>query len=87
MCESRTLCCHAAATKERLKSHCKTKYVKGVSCVYQLCSVNIHTVAQNLPIWARLTQFWKTWTALRVSPKVIRGLKEVSIYIPSGTAT
>ena len=41
------------------------KYVKGVSCVDQLLFVqpvtSVHTVAQNLPVGARLYQFWKTW--------------------------
>ena len=56
------------------------KYIKCVSWVNQLFSdqpvINIHTVAQNLPVAARLHQFWKTWIILGASPKVIRILKE-----------
>ena len=54
--------------------------MKGVSCVDQLSSVhpvtNVHTVAQNLPVWARLNQCWKSWAALGASSKVIRILNE-----------
>ena len=63
-----------------LQTYCKTKYMKGVSCADQLYSAqpatNVHTGVLNLHIGARLNQFWKTWTALGVSPKVIRILKE-----------
>ena len=56
------------------------KSVKGVSSVDQLPSVqlviNFYTVALDLPVVARLDQFWKNWAVLGVSPKVIRILKE-----------
>ena len=46
-------------------------------CVDQFCFLlNVHNVAQNLPVWARLNQFWKTEAAVGASPKVIRALKE-----------
>ena len=58
------------------------KYMKGVSCVDQLSSVqpvtNAHNVDQNLPVGARLNQFWKTLATLGASSKVIRILKEGS---------
>ena len=56
------------------------KYVKGVSCVDQLSSIqsvsNVPNVGQNLPAGTRHNQFWKTWATLRASSKVIRILKE-----------
>ena len=52
------------------------KHVKGVSCEEQLSSVqpvtNVHTVAQNVSVGARLNQFLKTWATLGASHKVIR---------------
>ena len=57
----------------------KLKYVKGVSCVDQEYSIqnvtNVHIVAQNLPVGARLNQVWKTWATLGPSPKDKRVLK------------
>ena len=45
--------------------HLLLKHVNNVSCVDQLCSVkhlqNVQTVAQDLPVGARLNQFWETW--------------------------
>ena len=61
--------------KERHKSFIvkhrkKLKYLKSVSCVDQLSPVqnvtNVHTVAQNLPVLARLNQFWKTFESCKV---------------------
>ena len=56
------------------------KYVKGVFCVDQLCSVqpvtNVRSGTQNLPVGARLYQFEKTWVALGAISKVIRMFKE-----------
>ena len=56
------------------------KYVNNVSCVDQLCFVklapNVPNVAQNLPVGARLNQFWETCKALRAGPKVVQMLKE-----------
>ena len=43
----------------------KLKYVKGISWVTQLCCVkpvtNVKLAAQNLPVGARLQNFWQTW--------------------------
>ena len=56
------------------------KHVKDVSYVDQLSSVksvtNVATVVQDLPVGARLNQFWKKWVALGVSPKVLTVLRE-----------
>ena len=45
-----------------VKQREKLKY--GVSCIDQLSSVpnvtSFHTVAENLPVGAKLKQFWKT---------------------------
>ena len=58
----------------------KLKYVKGVSCVTQLCCVkpviNVKLAAQNLPVGARLQNFWQTWLDLGAGPKVVQILKE-----------
>ena len=63
------------------------KCIKGASCVDLLSSVqpviNAHAVAQNLPLGARLNQFWKTWAALGASSKVIKILKEGYTRSPS----
>ena len=54
--------------------------LNNVSCVDQLSSVNleknIQTVASDLPVEARLHQFWKAWEALGAGLKVLRMLKE-----------
>ena len=46
----------------------RLKYVKDVSFVDQLSSVqpviNVQTPVQDLPVGARLHQFWETWEAL-----------------------
>ena len=58
----------------------KLKYVKGVSCVAQLSCVkpvtNVTTAAPNLPVGARLQNFWQTWLDLGAGPKVAQILKE-----------
>ena len=45
-----------------------------------LCSVNlvpnVKPVAQNLPVGARLRQFWEIWAALGAGPKVVQMLKD-----------
>ena len=55
-------------------------HVNNVSCVDHLSSVkivtNVPTVVTNLPVGARLQQFWEKWEALGSSPKVIRILRE-----------
>ena len=54
--------------------------VKGVSCVTQLSCVNpvtnVKNAAQNLPVGARLQNFWQTWLDLGAGPKVVQILKE-----------
>ena len=83
------LFCSRAFTKERSKSwvdrvlhqtNCKLKYVKSVSCVTQLSCVNsvtnVMNVALNLPVWARLQNYWQTWLDLGAGPKVVQILKE-----------
>ena len=58
----------------------KLKFVKGVSCVTQLCYAQPVTCAPNVvsdpPVGARLQSFWKTWMFLGVGPKIIQILKE-----------
>ena len=58
----------------------KLKYVKGTSCVTQLSCVkpvtNVPSVVTNLPVGARLQNFWKTWLGLGAGPKVVQILKE-----------
>ena len=60
--------------KNRLKS------VKSVSCVIPLSCVNpvinAPNVVTNLPVGARLQNFWKKWLALGAGPKVVQILKE-----------
>ena len=56
------------------------KYVKDVSCVGHLCSVNLVTNAPHAvfdpPVGARLHQCWEKWEALGSSPKVVTTLRE-----------
>ena len=58
----------------------KFKYVKSVSCVTQLSCVKpvtcVKNVVSNLPVGARLQNFWKTWLKLGAGPKVVQILKE-----------
>ena len=69
--------CTQAFAKERYKSRmsgcyqkCKLKYVKDVFCVDQLSFVksetNMQHAASNLPVGARLQNFWQTWLDLKV---------------------
>ena len=55
--------------------------MKDVSCVDCLSFVKknvtyVPTVAPDLPVGARLHQFWEKWEALEASPKVVTVLKE-----------
>ena len=56
-------------------NHCKEKlkYVKNVCCVNQLSFVkpvtNVQHPAPNLPVGARLQNFWQTWLDLGAGPK------------------
>ena len=56
------------------------KYVKNVSCVGHLSSVNLVNNAPHAvidpPVGARLHQCWEKWEALGSSPKVVTTLKE-----------
>ena len=58
----------------------KLKSVKSVSCVTQLSCVNPVTnapnVVTNLPVGARLQNFWKKWLDLGARPRVVQILKE-----------
>ena len=58
--------------------NCKLKYVKDVCCVNQLSFVkpvtDVQHVASNLPVGARLQNYWKNW--LDLGPKVVQILKE-----------
>ena len=40
------------------------------------CVTNVPTVAPDLPVGARLHQFWEKWAALGVSPKVVTVLRK-----------
>ena len=59
---------------------CTLKYVKSVSCVTQLSCVklvtNVKNVVSNLPVGARLQNYWQTWLDLGAGPKVVQILKE-----------
>ena len=54
--------------------------MKDVSCVGHLSSIHlvthVPTVALDLPVGARLHQFWERWAALGESPKVVTVLRE-----------
>ena len=63
--------------------HCKSyklKSVKSVSCVTQLSCVqpvtNVKNAAPNLPVGARLQNFWQTWLDLGAGLKVVQILRE-----------
>ena len=54
--------------------------MKSVSCVTQLSCVkavtNVQNVAPNLPVGARLQNYWQTWLDLGAGPKVVHILRE-----------
>ena len=56
------------------------KPVKSISCVIPLSCVNpvlnATNVVTNLPVGARLQEFWKNWLDLGAGPKVVQILKE-----------
>ena len=58
----------------------KLKYVTSASCVTQLSCVkpvtNVKNAASNLPVGARLQNYWQTWLNLDASPKVVQILRE-----------
>ena len=61
-------------------NYTEIKYVKDVSCLGHLSSVNlvtdVPTVSIDIPVGTRLHQFWKKWESLGASPKVVTVLKE-----------
>ena len=61
-------------------NYTEIKYVKDVSCVGHLSSVNlvtnVPTAAIDLPVGARLHQFWKKWETLGASSKVVTAPRE-----------
>ena len=58
----------------------KLKYVKDVFCVDQFSFVkpvtNVQIAASNLPVGARLQNYWQTWLDLGAGPKVVQTLRE-----------
>ena len=62
-----------------LYSH-KLKYVNSASCVIPLSYVNVvrnaPNVVSNLPVGARLQNFWEKWLDLGAGPKVVQILRE-----------
>ena len=62
------------------QSKSKLKYVKGASSVIQLSCVqpvtNAMNVASNLPVGARLQNFWQTWLERGAGPKIVQILRE-----------
>ena len=58
----------------------KLKSVKSVSCVTQLSCVNpasnVINAVPNLPVGARLQNFWQTWLNLGAGPKIVQILRE-----------
>ena len=81
-CCNCSFCYRVAQKKGVISIYCQNyteiKYVKDVSCVGHLSSVNLVTnvPALDLPIGARLHQFWEKWETLGASPKVVTVLGE-----------
>ena len=59
------------------------KYVNDASLVDHLSSVknitNAQTVVPDLPVGAKLHQFWRKWAALGISPKILAVIGESSV--------
>ena len=59
---------------------CTLKHVKGASSVIQLPCVqsvtNVPFVVKNLPVGARLQNFWQTWLERGAGPKIVQILRE-----------
>ena len=59
---------------------CTLKHVKGASSVIQLPCVqsvtNVPLVVKNLPVGARLQNFWQTWLKRGAGPKIVQILRE-----------
>ena len=62
------------------QNYAEIKYVKDVSCIGHLSSVNlvtyVPTVALDLSVGTRSHQFWEKWAALGTSPKVVTVLRK-----------
>ena len=60
--------------------NCLLKSVKSVSCVTQLSCVqlveSVKNAALNLPVGARLQNFWTVWSQMGAGPKVVQILKQ-----------
>ena len=60
--------------------NCSLKSVKSVSCVTQLScvhpAINVQNAASNLPVGARLQNFWTVWSQMGAGPKVLQILKQ-----------
>ena len=85
-CKSCTSCTWAFA-KERFKSQCvrllsemQIKICERCFCVDQFSFVkpvtNVQLAASNLPVGARLQNYWQTWLDLGAGPKVVQILRE-----------
>ena len=63
-----------------MSKDCTLKIVKGASSVIQLPCVqpvtNVSLVVQNLPVGARLQNFWHTWLERGAGPKIVQILRE-----------
>ena len=63
-----------------ISKDCTLKDVKGASSVIQLPCVqpvtNVPLVVQNLPVGARLQNFWQTWLERGAGPKIVQILRE-----------
>ena len=59
---------------------CTLKHVKGASSVIQLPCVqpvtNVPLVVKDLPVGARLQNFWQTWLERGAGPKIVQVLRE-----------
>ena len=60
--------------------NCSLKCVKSVSCVIQLSCAqpvnNVQNATLNLPVGARLQNFWTVWSQMGPGPKVVQILKQ-----------
>ena len=74
------ICIGSPTCRSSYQKEYKLKYVKGVSCVTQLSCVkpvtNVTAAATNLPVGARLQNYWQTWLNLGAGPTVVQILRE-----------
>ena len=63
-----------------ISKDCTLKHVKGASSVIQLPCVqpviNVPLVVKDLPVGARLQNFWQTWLERGAGPKIVQILRE-----------